>query len=81
MELSGVLSTANPIQPTQHRTSCTEQVETRRAKPQAEGKRILEPIKGKLAGTLIEMEQDVQSSTICAGKRQLFRRQKTDGHP
>ena len=27
-----------------------------------EGKRILEPVKGKLADTLIEMEQDVQSS-------------------
>ena len=27
-----------------------------------EGKRILEPVKGKLADTLVEMEQDVQSS-------------------
>ncbi len=32
-----------------------------------EGKRILEPIKGKLADTLIEMEQDVQSSISYAG--------------
>jgi GMP reductase len=32
-----------------------------------EGKRILEPIKGKLADTLVEMEQDVQSSISYAG--------------
>jgi GMP reductase len=37
-----------------------------------EGKRILEPIKGKLADTLIEMEQDIQSSISYAGGRQLL---------
>ncbi|MGJ7503060.1 GMP reductase [Variovorax sp. ZT5P49] len=37
-----------------------------------EGKRILEPIKGKLAETLIEMEQDVQSSISYAGGRALM---------
>ncbi len=37
-----------------------------------EGKRILEPIKGKLANTLVEMEQDVQSSISYAGGRKLF---------
>ncbi|WP_295983405.1 GMP reductase [uncultured Variovorax sp.] len=37
-----------------------------------EGKRILEPIKGKLADTLIEMEQDVQSSISYAGGRALM---------
>ena len=37
-----------------------------------EGKRILEPIKGKLANTLIEMEQDVQSSISYAGGRKLM---------
>ena len=37
-----------------------------------EGKRILEPIKGKLADTLIEMEQDVQSSISYAGGRALL---------
>ena len=37
-----------------------------------EGKRILEPIKGKLAATLIEMEQDVQSSISYAGGRKLM---------
>jgi len=37
-----------------------------------EGKRILEPIKGKLADTLIEMEQDVQSSISYAGGRKLL---------
>ncbi len=36
-----------------------------------EGKRILEPIKGKLAATLIEMEQDVQSSISYAGGKKL----------
>ncbi|MEZ5606819.1 MAG: GMP reductase [Burkholderiaceae bacterium] len=36
-----------------------------------EGKRILEPIKGKLADTLIEMEQDVQSSISYAGGTRL----------
>jgi hypothetical protein len=40
-----------------------------------EGKRILEPIKGKLADTLIEMEQDVQSSISYCGW------QEADGHP
>ncbi len=37
-----------------------------------EGKRIIEPIKGKLAGTLIEMEQDVQSSISYAGGKKLM---------
>jgi len=37
-----------------------------------EGKRILEPIKGKLADTLIEMEQDVQSSISYAGGKKLM---------
>ena len=37
-----------------------------------EGKRILEPIKGPLANTLIEMEQDVQSSISYAGGRKLM---------
>ena len=37
-----------------------------------EGKRILEPIKGKLADTFIEMEQDVQSSISYAGGRALM---------
>jgi len=37
-----------------------------------EGKRILEPIKGKLAETLIEMEQDVQSSISYAGGTKLM---------
>jgi GMP reductase len=37
-----------------------------------EGKRILEPIKGKLADTLIEMEQDIQSSISYAGGRALL---------
>ncbi|MDD5478565.1 GMP reductase [Rhodoferax sp.] len=36
-----------------------------------EGKRILEPIKGKLARTLIEMEQDVQSSISYSGGKKL----------
>ncbi len=36
-----------------------------------EGKRILEPIKGKLADTLIEMEQDVQSSISYSGGKKL----------
>jgi len=36
-----------------------------------EGKRILEPLKGKLADTLVEMEQDLQSSISYAGGRQL----------
>ena len=37
-----------------------------------EGKRILEEIKGKLANTLIEMEQDVQSSISYAGGKKLM---------
>ncbi len=37
-----------------------------------EGKRILEPIKGSLANTLIEMEQDVQSSISYSGGRKLM---------
>jgi GMP reductase len=37
-----------------------------------EGKRILEEIKGKLADTLVEMEQDVQSSISYAGGRKLM---------
>jgi len=36
-----------------------------------EGKRILEPLKGKLADTLIEMEQDVQSAISYAGGTKL----------
>jgi len=37
-----------------------------------EGKRILEPIKGELADTLIEMEQDVQSSISYSGGKKLM---------
>ena len=37
-----------------------------------EGKRILEPVKGKLADTLIEMEQDTQSSISYAGGKKLM---------
>ena len=37
-----------------------------------EGKRILEVIKGKLADTLTEMEQDVQSSISYAGGKKLM---------
>ena len=37
-----------------------------------EGKRILEPVKGKLAETLIEMEQDIQSSISYAGGTKLL---------
>jgi GMP reductase len=37
-----------------------------------EGKRILEPIKGPLANTLIEMEQDVQSSISYSGGKKLM---------
>ncbi len=37
-----------------------------------EGKRILEPIKGRLADTLIEMEQDVQSSISYSGGKKLL---------
>ena len=37
-----------------------------------EGKRILEPVRGKLADTLIEMEQDLQSSISYAGGTRLL---------
>ena len=37
-----------------------------------EGKRILEPIKGKLANTLVEMEQYVQSSISYSGGKKLM---------
>ena len=37
-----------------------------------EGKRILEPIKGTLADTLVEMEQDLQSSVSYSGGTQLM---------
>jgi GMP reductase len=37
-----------------------------------EGKRILEPIKGTLKDTLIEMEQDLQSSISYAGGKKLL---------
>lgn len=37
-----------------------------------EGKRILEPIKGKLSDTLIEMEQDIQSSISYSGGKKLM---------
>ena len=37
-----------------------------------EGKRILEPIKGRLADTLIEMEQDIQSSVSYSGGKKLM---------
>jgi GMP reductase len=37
-----------------------------------EGKRILEEIKGRLSDTLIEMEQDVQSSISYAGGKKLM---------
>jgi GMP reductase len=37
-----------------------------------EGKRILEPIRGKLENTLIEMEQDVQSSISYSGGKKLM---------
>ncbi len=37
-----------------------------------EGKRILEPIKGRLADTLFEMEQDLQSSISYAGGTKLM---------
>ena len=37
-----------------------------------EGKRILEPIKGKLAETLVEMQQDIQSSISYAGGTKLL---------
>ena len=37
-----------------------------------EGKRILEPVKGKLADTMREMEEDVQSSISYAGGKRLM---------
>ncbi|MGD9945852.1 MAG: GMP reductase [Burkholderiaceae bacterium] len=37
-----------------------------------EGKRILEPVRGTLADTLQEMEEDLQSSISYAGGRKLF---------
>ncbi len=37
-----------------------------------EGKRILEPVKGKLADTLREMEEDLQSAISYAGGRKLM---------
>mgnify|MGYP003392660689 FL=1 len=37
-----------------------------------EGKRILEPIKGRLADTLVEMREDLQSSISYAGGRELM---------
>jgi GMP reductase len=37
-----------------------------------EGKRILEPIKGRLAETLVEMEQDIQSSISYSGGKKLM---------
>jgi GMP reductase len=37
-----------------------------------EGKRILEPVKGKLTDTLVEMEQDIQSSISYAGGKKLL---------
>ena len=43
-----------------------------------EGKRILEPIKGRLADTLIEMEQDVQSSISYSGGKKLMDIRKTN---
>ena len=43
-----------------------------------EGKRILEPIKGRLADTMIEMEQDVQSSISYSGGKKLMDIRKTN---
>jgi len=60
------------LHPNQCRTCCSKHVETRRAKPQAEGKRILEPVKGKLADTMVEMEQDIQSSISYSGGKKLM---------
>ena len=37
-----------------------------------EGKRILEPVKGKLADTLVAMEEDLQSSVSYAGGTRLL---------
>ncbi len=43
-----------------------------------EGKRIIEPIKGRLANTMIEMEQDVQSSISYSGGKKLMDIRKTN---
>ncbi|MCX7273368.1 MAG: GMP reductase [Burkholderiales bacterium] len=43
-----------------------------------EGKRILEPIKGRLADTLTEMEQDLQSSISYAGGTKLMDVRRTN---
>ena len=37
-----------------------------------EGKRILEPVKGRLVDTMVEMEQDVQSSISYSGGKKLM---------
>jgi GMP reductase len=37
-----------------------------------EGKRILEPVKGRLADTMREMEEDVQSSISYSGGKRLL---------
>ena len=37
-----------------------------------EGKRILEPVKGTLEGTLREMEEDIQSAISYAGGKKLM---------
>jgi len=37
-----------------------------------EGKRILEPIKGRLSDTMVEMEQDIQSSISYSGGKKLM---------
>ena len=43
-----------------------------------EGRRILEPVKGKLADTLAEMEQDVQSAISYAGGKTLLDLRRVD---
>ena len=43
-----------------------------------EGKRILEPVKGRLADTLREMEQDMQSSISYSGGKKLMDIRKTN---
>ena len=45
---------------------------TRASNKHVEGKRILEPIKGKLADTLREMEEDVQSAISYSGGTRLM---------
>jgi GMP reductase len=69
--LNGALSNRPNTEPVAPNTSKPEG-RNRRIHPQAEGKRILEPIKGKLAGTLVEMEQDVQSSISYSGGKKLM---------